>query len=199
MESITKILENELRNFITGMSWFERDCNSLEQLYFDAGVNTELSALSSTDKATEASKLSQAEVINGITFIQNLKKFFTSGSPANADYLSTCHNLSFGSTTTPAYTPSTALEDIGNRLKGLSDACIELDKNAQTILDIYFDNQINTAFTAVSTYRKVFGSEMTIQQMNNAMTLVENFQKFLNGNSPSNADYASTIAQWRNL
>jgi len=107
--------------------------------------------------------------------------------------------LSFGSTTTPSFTPSTALENIGNRFKTLAESCIEIDKQTQTILDIYFDNQINTAFAALDVDRHVFGACMTIDQMQNALTLIENFQKFINGTTPSNADYASTISQWMNL
>lgn len=193
---VTEKLQNEIHGFISSLSWMEREANDLNQLYYDAGIDTEISGLSDSDKATSASQLSKSEVVSGITFVENFYKWFTSGSPIDSDYLSVCHNLAFGSTTTPTFTPSTALESLGDRLKAMAEACIQLDKQSQSILDIYFDNQIDTAFSSIDSHRIVYGAAMTVSEMSSGVTLIENFQKFMNSNTPTNADYASTIKQW---
>jgi hypothetical protein len=196
--NLTLELENEIRSFVSAMKsvWIEAD--DLYKMYFSAGPSSELSGLSSGDPATLSTRLTKAEIVNGITLVENLTKFFSNQAVSQSDYMATMQTILYGNDP-KASALSVAVEAVGTRLYNLSGTLLAYNNKAKAILDYYTDTEISAAVAAISDETIVFGANSTKALFASGITLVEQFKKMLNNEAVTTGDYASTLAKWEQV
>lgn len=199
MAAVTQIIQDDIIGFIASMGAVKDETSDLFKYYFSSGANSLFSGLATDGTAaTVTSKLTKAEVINGITMVGELVDFFDNAAVAQADYLATAHNLING-TTAAGSALSADAENIGDRLKSLGGTLISNFKTAKDILNYYSSNQINLAIANLDNDRVIFGSDMTKAELAAAIVLVEQMKKLLNNEAVTTGDYKVTLGLWLRL
>lgn len=195
MRAVTFTLQNNLKSMTIIWRDLWNECLDLEKTYFAAGVSTWLGTKSDSDSVTVNTKLTKAQYIAGITFIQNVNKFFGNLAVTQGDYLATIANLKYGNAEGAIGVP-VAVEAVGDRMKQAALNCLQLFSQSSDNLDYYNENSISLAFSSLSSSIVVFGADMTKDEMVAAAVLLEQWMKFLNNEIVSQADYGSTLSKW---
>lgn len=200
MYNITGLLQNEIRALFTIFKDAGREAKSIYDGYWKTDANTKVTGLSSgTDPATVETHLTKDEYANGITLCEELDDFFTNSAVTTTDFLQHATRCKYGSAGTLATQLSNATEKIGTRLYDLCTVLIDALETALNIIDLYYDNEVGDIVSALDDQRIIFGSEMTKTDLVNAITLLEQFENFMNNSVVTTADYFATIAKWDRL
>jgi len=77
--------------------------------------------------------------------------------------------------------------------------CVELFKLVKDILSIYVANEVGDMIANIDAQRHVPGSQMTRDELNSGIALVEQFKKMMNNEAVTPGDYATTLSQWQVL
>jgi len=200
MATSVSVLETRLKSFMQSCQSFQLEAADLYKLYWsqvspDAGYT----ALASGDAATKSSKLTKAEVISGLTFAEQIDRFFTNQSLTQSDYQLTLNAVIYGNDE-KAVALSVAIEAFGDRLVAFCQDALELFKQAKDNLDLYNDSEISGAVGGVSGTGLPF-YDFTKNELTIAINLISGLKKLINNESLSGvqADYSSTVAVWRHL
>lgn len=196
---ITCKLETEIESFMTSMESLQRESSDIYAVYWKTDANTTLGGFSDSDPVTITTKLTKAELVAGVTFCEELEDFFTGEAVSQSDYLQTLLNIRYGNNEKTSPVASVAVEAIGDRLYQVSLDCIQLFKNAKDILDVYTNNEIGDMVTNFDNHRIIWGSNMNKLELNEAITLVEQYKKMINNEVVSTASYGDTVAKWGRL
>jgi len=193
----TKKAQIDIKTIMTGMLWLKEESRGIYNAYWDTDASTLVPALATgTTGATVASKLTKDEFINGITFVEDLDNFFTNSAVTQTDYLGTCNKLQYGSANISTEV-SNATENLGTRLQTLGINCISYFRNARDVLAFYTNNELGDLISSLDTQRIVPGSDMTVDDLNSGITLVEQFKKMINNEVVTTSLYEATVAKWQ--
>ena len=198
MANLAELLQDEIKDFMNTMQFFQTESLDLYNLYWKGDVNTTISALAGGDPVTESTELTKTELTNGVTFCEELDDFFTNSSVSTLDYNATCQNIIYGDVTTPTKR-SNATEDMGVRLKALCQNAISKDSQGMLILDLYNDNEFGDIVSVLDNQRLIPGSSMTKDDLNLAITLIQQYRNMIGASAVTTGDYASTVSKWRRL
>lgn len=196
MAEVTKVIEDGFRQFASDMSWVMNEAKDIEKAYFATDASTLVSALAlDTDGASNATKLTKAQYVNAIGFIQQLKNFFDNSAVTQGDYLTNIQQVKYGNAAVPA-TLSAATEDVANRLKVLCDACLTHFLTAKDLKDLYDNSELSVLVAGLSAGRKIYGANMNNSELTTGITLVEQYKKMINNEAVTQGLYSATIAIW---
>jgi hypothetical protein len=199
MKNLSLELETELKAFATSLKAVWIEAEDIFKEYFSTDATTLVSALATDGTAaTVSTKLTKAVLISGITFVTDLKDFFTNAAVSQTDYLATIQTILYGSASLGSPL-SPAVESVGTRLYNLCATCLTLNNKAKALLDIYIDSELSAAVGAISSTTVVFGATSTKSLYTSGITLVEQYKKMLNNESVTTGDYAATLAKWEQV
>ena len=197
-QNLARLLQDEIKDFMATMLFFQSESLDLYNLYWKGDVSSTISALAGTDPVTLSTELTKNELINGVTFCEELDDFYTNSGVTTGDYNSTCQNIIYGDVTTPTKR-SNATEDMGERLKNLCTNAISKDSQAMLIVDLYNDNEFSDIVSVLDNQRIITGSDMTKDDLNLAITLITQYRNMIGNSAVTTGDYASTVSKWRRL
>lgn len=195
MNNATAILQTKIKSVISGLVFVHSLGKEAYERYWGTSANTDITSYGDTDAITVASKLKKSEFISGISMAEAVKKFFGNEAVSNAAYLQTARNMTLGDNAA-AFAVSQEVESIGDMLKDLGSNMIEMRKQALSALELYTSSEISAAVAGISTTTVVFGCDVTKNQLIAGVTLLEQFIKLCDSNSPTQGDYKATLAAW---
>jgi|MudIll2142460700_1097286.scaffolds.fasta_scaffold54810_3 hypothetical protein len=199
MQQITVLLQNNIKTVMTSLSNMQRECKSIYDTYWKTMANTTVSGLSTdATPATVTSKLTKKNYIDAITLSENLNKFFQNTLVTTGDYLQTAVNAKYGNAVLGSAL-DVPTESIGDRLKQLCLDCIEIYRQSQNVLELYFDNEVGDIVAVLDSHRIIYGSEMTVSELSSAITLLQQFNNFMSNSAVTTGDYGATISVWSRL
>lgn len=193
---ITGTTENLIQEVMNSLLYMQANLDEVQKVYFGGGASGAISALADGDPVTVSTKLTKAQLVSGITFVENFQNFLGNSAVTQADYFTTLVTLLNGNDEA-AGVIHTAVETVGNDLKDLASTSLGLFQKCKVILDLYFDNQINSLISAIDTSRIVFGASVTAAKFSTGITLIEQFKNFINNAVVAQADYMSTVSNWK--
>lgn len=197
MRTVTKMIEDNIHRLLDNMGIMRSLAPEITELYWDHDVSN-ISAWTTAnngDSVTMSTKLSKSEVINGITLSENFYNFCNNVAAGQNDYIKFARHLATGNTTRVDVADE-VIEALGDNMKSFGNLFIENYYLADRTMKLYFANQVNLAVGAISDGIIVYGTDVTKLEFMEAITLLEQFQKFCNNQAFAQADYTTTIAKW---
>jgi hypothetical protein len=195
----TAKLEEKIKAFMSSMLWMQPEASDLSKLYWaEVNTDTTYTALAAGAAATFSTKLTKQEVINALTYIEQLDKFYTNQALSQADYLLNVQGIINGNDQYVSPGISVAIENFGERAVSLCSSALQLFKDGKDILDVYFDTEISAAIGAV-TGEECPWYTFSKSDFSEAVSLVEAFKKLINNEVAAQADYGATVAKWRKI
>jgi len=199
MNDISKLLQNNIITIMTSLQSMQRECTDIYNAYWKTDAQPTVNALTSTGTAaTVASNLTKGNYVDGISFAENLNKFFSNQAVTQSDYLQSINQIKYGNAELVTQLTE-ATEQIGTRIKQLCLDALEVYKQSLDIVELYFDNEVGDIIGVLDSQRIVPGSEMTVADLTVAITLFQNFQNMITNQSVSTGDYSATISTWQRL
>jgi len=197
--SITKQLQNDTKALFRDLNEVLDDSQDIYDAYWKTDANVKIAAVAlDTDPVTVGTKFNKTQYLSGVSLVEQITKFFGNVAVAQADYNGTCQNLKYGNTA--ALTPlSVATEDLGTRMCVLAMNLLGYQDRAKHILESYHDNSVSSCMASWSSDQVVFGSDMTKQQLDDAMILFTEFQDFMGNAAVTTGDYMSTLSKWKSV
>jgi len=199
MKTSAEKLEEMVKAFMDSMIWMQPEAADLVKLYW-AEVNSDstYTALSVSAAATFTTKMTKQEVINGLTWLEDVEDFYTNSAVTTTDYLQNLQGIIYGNDQYASPGISPAVEAFADRLLVMAQSSLQLFKDAKDLLDVYFDSEISAATGAVT------GEEMPFytfskSDFTEAITLIEQFKKMINNEAVTTGDYGATVAKWRKI
>lgn len=195
----TEIMETKIKAFMTSMIWIQNECVDLSKLYWSE-INTDstYSALASSAAATFSTNLTKQEIINALSYAEQLDKMFTNQALTQSDYLLNIQGIIYGNDAYASPGISVAIEDFGVRSVALCESSLQLFKDSKNMLDIYFDTEISGAVGAIS------GEELpwynfSKSDFTESIGFIEAFNKLINNEAAATGDYGATVSKWRKI
>jgi len=194
MEQITVQLQNNIITIKNSLKTMEIECASIYDDYWKTDANTTISGLATgTTPATVESNLTKQNYIDGITFSENLEKFFTNTAVSQSDYLQTIGQIKYGDAVLETQ-HTVATESIGTRIKQLCLDALEIYKQSLDITNMYFDNEVSDCVAVWDNHRIVYGCEMTKIELSNMITLLQQYQNMIGNSAVTPGDYSATLS-----
>lgn len=195
---VTRILQTEINDLMTSWETMKDEVIDISKAYWSTDANSQIASASATQAVTLSSYYIKTEYSSGITLLEDMEDFFIGDPVTKTDYRQTCHKLRYGSAATPAKL-SEATEDLGARMKVVAVNSLTAFNKCQHVLKIYNENEVGDMIANLDVQRAIPGSEMTKDDLNSGITMVEQFKKMLNNEDVNAADYSVTMAKWRRL
>jgi hypothetical protein len=196
MIDVNKKLQIDIKSVVDSMILLKEESSDIYKAYWSTDANTQVGGLASgDDAATESSKLTKTNYLNGITLCEDLEDFFGNEAVTTTDYLQNCEKIRYSDAGTPTKL-SEATEGLGERIQQVAIDCIVLLQQCRNILQVYSANEVSDMITNLDPERPLGGCQLTASDMNSGITLVEQFKKMLSNEAVSTGDYASTLAKW---
>jgi len=192
---VTSVLQTKIKIIMISLSSAQNECKDIYDAYFKTDASTAIGEKSDSDPVTVSTKLTKLEFVSGITFCENLNKFFTNTAVSQSDYLQTLANLRYGNDAAGTVL-SVSVESLGERLYQLALDCIELFKLSKHVLDYYNDNEVVDIVAVLDDDRLIFGSDMTTKELSLAAVLIEEYRSLIDNEAADTGDYSATIAKW---
>ena len=195
--NVSKELQTYIKTTVSSFQHMFNEALDLENLYWKGSVSTDITAAAGGDPVTQSTQLTKTQVTNLLTLSENVRKFFDNAALATSDYMTTCENSIYGNATATFLTNN--VEAFGNRAVQLARDCITQHKRAKEIENIYNSSQLGAVAGVISAQTIVFGSDMTQDQLTSAITVMQNWQTFLNNGAAGTSDRKVTLAKWYSL
>jgi len=200
MQTVTKLLQNNMKTIMNSLKFMEKECKEIYDVYWKTDVNTQIGALvNGTDPATVNTHLTKTEYLGGITYCEDLNDFFQNGAVTTTDYKQSIYRIQYGSAAVLADELSPATEATGTRIYDLCLNVLEIYKQGKDIINLYYDNEVGDMITSIDSQRIVPGSEMTKDDLASAITLIEEFIGMLDNEAVTQSLYSSTVSKWERL
>lgn len=197
MNNITLVLENSFKDFANNLSWIMNEAKDIDSAYFATNASSVVGALAnSTDGASLATKFTKSQYQNFIGFAEQINNFFGNSSVTTGDYLNTIDNAIYGNAAVPA-SLSDAAESLANRMKVLAQSCLTQFLTAKDLLNLYYNSELSVVIAGCAGSRTVYGASMSVTEMTQGITLVEQFKKMINNESVATSLYSANVAIWR--
>ncbi len=198
MDCMTRILQDEIKSAMTLFATTLYVAKNAYEAYWDTDTNTKIAALGAGAQALVNPQVKKEDYGNGTTVCDNLWKFFNNTALTGVDHLAYANAFSKGvyyaSPMADEISPATGI--VGADINIVSENCLILLEKCKKIKKTYNSNQISTMSAGLDNHRIIFGSEMTKYDMVSAVTLAENFEKFMETVAPTTGDYLTTLSQW---
>lgn len=196
--NITLELQRSLKSMMASWWTMYNECIDIDAAYFKTEASTYVGAKAANDPVTVNTKLTKTQFVNGITFIENVVKFFGNAAVTTGDYLSSIDPIKYGNTTGATAVPA-SVEALGSRLLQVCTDSIYLLQQSKLQESVYNSTSIGTAFASVPDAVIVFGAEMTRAELVAGVTLLQQWQRFIGNLSVTTGDYASTLSKFNRL
>jgi len=191
-----KIQEN-IKVLTTTLTAMDHEGADLIKLYW-AKVSSDISALAEGDPATVNSKNTKAELVLGLSLLESYQKFLHNQAVTTTDQFSAIQSIKYGAAAAIAPV-SEATEEFGDRLVYLCNDMLKTYHSANKVCETYNNTELGLAVSAVSDSTVIFGSDCTKDELIKAITLLQEFQKFINNAAVTQGDYMATISRWERL
>jgi hypothetical protein len=199
MNNITSVLQGEFKSFAINLAWVMQEAADIDKAYFATDASTLVGALSSgTSAASLDTKLTKAQYVNYIGFVEQLANFFGNSAVTTGDYLTNIDQVIYGNAATPAKL-SDATESIANRMKVHAQACLTHFLKAKYLMDLYSNSELSVIVAGCTGARMVYGADMNVTQLTQGITLVEQFKKMINNESVVTGLYSANVAVWEQI
>lgn len=199
MNNVTINIEADFKAFAESMSLIMNEAKDIHSAYFATDASTLVEALASgTTGASFDSKLTKAQYQNGIGFLEQINKFFNNEAVTTGDYLNTLNNLIYGNAAVPGNIGD-AVESLATRMKNLARSCMTHFVTAKDILETYNNSELGTIVAEITGARIVYGANMSVTQLTQGVTLVEQFKKLINNEAVATGLYSANVAIWKML
>lgn len=199
MNNIALNLEGSIKAFAENLSWMQREVADIYKAYFATDATTLVGALATgASGASLASKLTKSQYQAGITFVEQMTRFFGNQSITTADYLGTIEAILYGNAASPARL-SDAAEDIADRMKVACGLCLGYFNSAKDILDTYSNSELSVLVSGLAGSRIIYGANMNATQLGQGITLIEQYKKLINNEAVSTGSYGTNVAIWRSI
>ena len=194
---VTKRLEIDIKEMLVNCCCMGCEANDIFKAYWSTNANTLVAALGSdTDGASLTTKLTKAEYINAITFVEDFSKFLSNQAVSANDNLQVLNKVLYGSAATPAKL-SEATEAIADRMKTFSQTIFTTYEYARKAYNIYTAEEVGDMITNLDAHRKIPGSNLTKSLLDGGITFAVQFKNLLENQSVTTGDYASTVSRWQ--
>lgn len=195
MNTVTLDIENQLIAIATTLYSMNSEVVDIYQYYWGSNAHTLIDGLASgsTPATTGASgSYSKTDIINGITIMDTLQKFFGNQSVTQGGYLGVADSLRNSST--PASVPiSNDVENIGARIKIVILNIIQLNKDMANVEKTYNASYLSAIIGGIPASNIIFGSNLAQAKLLAGIVLIQQFQKMLTNQAVTQADYLTTI------
>lgn len=193
---ITGKTETLIQEIMDSLLYMEADLDETQKVYYGGGASSAISALTDSDPVTVSTKLTKAQMVSGITFVENFQNFLGNSAVAQGDYFTTLVTLMNGNDEAASII-HTAVETVGSDLKDLASTSLSLFQKSKVILDLYSDNQIDSLIGVIDSSRVIFGASVTSSKFSSGITLIQQYVNFIDNAVVTQADYMSTISNWK--
>jgi len=195
--NVTAQLQVDIKTVMLSFDAMRNESLDLYNLYFKGGVTADISAALGTDPVTQATKLTKDQLIAGLTFVENLDKFFSNVAVTTSDYLTTCETNIYGNAT-PTFI-STATESFGDRSVQVCRDAITQFNRSRDAENWYNSSELSAMIGSISTQTIVYGSDMSKDDLIAAIVLMQQFQNMMNNAAVTKGDYKVTLGKWLRL
>jgi hypothetical protein len=195
--NVTAQLQVDIKTIMDTFNLMRNEALDLYNLYWKGGVNGDITAAAGTDPVTQTTRLTKTQLINGLTFAENINNFFDNIAVTTGDYLATCETNIHGNAT--ATLISTATEAFGDRsVQFCADAITQynLSRDAE---NWYNSSELSAMIGSISTQTIVYGSNMTKDDLIAAIVLLQQYQNALENSAVTTGDYKVTVGKWLRL
>lgn len=198
-EIITQKLQTDIKTATDAWETMRAEALDLYNLYWKTSVNVTVAALATAaTPASFASKLTKADAQSAATLVDDIgNKLFDNVAVATSDRQVTCQTISNG-IAAPTLVDD-AVEDFCNRSAQLGTDCLTQFQRSDATEDLYNSSEVGAAVAAISAQTIVFGSEMTKDDLTSAITLMQEWQNFMDNAAVATADYKVTLGKWERL
>lgn len=193
---VTAKLQQDIKLIMEAFVVLRNDALDLYNLYWKGGVSSEVSSLPNpSDPASYNARLTKAQLGSGLTLVDQMGNiFFENGSVTTGDYLATCETSLYGNATPTLV--SVAVEGYANRLVQFARDCITQYNRCRNAETFYGASKIYDAVNAIDSETVVMGADMTKSELLAAITVIHQFQLFLQNSAVTAGYYRTTLAQW---
>lgn len=191
-------LQNDVKNIIDLFFAMRNESLDLFNLYWKGGVNGEITGLASGDPACQTARLTKAQLQSGLVLVDQLANyFFDNGSVTTGDYMATCQVTLYGDATPTLL--SVPVEGYADRLVTFARSCINLYNFCRNA-ELFYGAALFDIVDALPDGEDVVpGSDMTKNQILAAISLLQQYQKFLQNQAVTSGYYRTTLGQWSAL
>lgn len=195
---VTQKIQDDIKTITDAFVLMRHEAEDLFNLYWKGGVKTDNDALAGGAAATLTTKLAKEDIVTGLTYAEQIDKFFDNQALATADYMTSIQVLTHGNVAIPTLV-SDRLEEFGDRIKQLSQDSITQYQRCKNVENLYNSSEVGTAIGSISDFTIVYGAEMTKNDLTSAITLAQNWCTFLDNGAPGTADRKVTLGKWDRL
>jgi len=192
----TKLLETNLILMMKEFNALQFEAKDISDMYWKESVSSDLSPLLGSDAATIETKNTKDELVNMLTFAEQVDKFFQNSALTTADYLQTIMRSLYGNDERTPTKLSEPVEEFGRKTKEFATNCHSLYLRAKENEQIYFDNEIGDIVAVLDSQRIVPGSQVTAADVSNAITLLQQWKNLIGNSATTAADYSVTVSRW---
>lgn len=197
MSGVTEQLQTDLKIITSAFGVMFNEAQDLENLYFKGSVSADIAASAGSDAVTSNTQLTKDQIITILTLAENVRKFFDNVAVSTADYMTTCQDVRYGVAAATFF--NNTVENFGDRGVQFAIDCVTQFNRGRNAENVYNSTEVGAMIGSISAHRIVYGSDMTKDQLTSAITLVQNWDDFLNNVAPGTADRKVTIGKWVNL
>jgi hypothetical protein len=188
-------LQNDLKNLMAQFLYLRNEALDLYNLYWKGGVDGAISGLSSGDPASQAARLTKAQLASGLTMADQMgNQFFENGTVTQGDYQTTIQVTLYGNATPTLI--SVPVEGFANRLVLFARALLTAFNACRDVENFYGAVLFSTIDALPNGTDIVPGSDVTKNDVLAAIALVQQFQKFLQNQVVTSGFYKTTLGQW---
>ena len=199
MKNLTLEMQQEIASIMSLFRSMRNEGKDLTNMYFKANVSGDIAGLAGGDPAAKNAKLTKTDIVNGFTMMDNLNNFWENTAVSMADYNATIQLILNGSAVLGTEL-SVAVENFADRLKIFSQNALNQFNSVRDISRQYTDTELSAAVTAISIETVVFGSEMTANELTDAINMFNKYIDFIQNTAvATSADYGITIQEWIRL
>ena len=194
MNTSTDVIESRIQSLISSLQWIRPESADLQELYW-AEVNSDstYTGLAVGDAATFSTKLTKQELTNALTIAEQVDKFFSNQSLAQADYLANIQGIRYGNDERASPGISKAVEAYGERSLTFVEGLLSVYKLGEEIDGVYFASELSGAIGGISGDVLPW-SNTPKSDFVNIISLIQNLNKLLNNEVATQGDYDSILS-----
>lgn len=198
MQVVTKCLEDNLKQVMQEFHALQYASKDIYDSYWDTDANTQVAAASAGAQVLVSPQVKKEDYQNAITLADNVYKFFNNTAVSATDHMQYSNLVIYG---TDYATPisaelSPATAEIGANIVKLATNCMSLLERARSNQNLYFDNEVGDIVSVLDGERIIPGSVVTRNDLNNAITLLQQFENFMTDQTIVTGDYSVTVSKW---
>lgn len=189
-------LQNDIKAIMDAFVHLRDEGLDIFNLYWKGSVSSDISALSGSDIVSYSSHITKDQLSSGLTLADQLGNvFFENGSVLEGDYMATCQVVQYGGSGAPTLrTP--AIEGCASKMYDYVRACVAQYNRCRNAENFY-GAVLYTSISGLATGATVVpDADMTKDEALGAITLIHQFQLFIENATVTDGFYRTTLGLW---